>query len=80
MDPVTIRDTVIKPKMLEIFGKTIGNLILVTGILAAMDGKKTEDEKLRAMVETICKDPEVISMWGEAGAKKQMQEWLNLLH
>jgi hypothetical protein len=80
MDYRTIRDNVIKPKMIEIFGKTIGNLIFSSAILAAMDGRKTEDERFRVMVETICKEPEVISMWGEAGAKKQMQEWLNMLY
>ena len=79
MDPRTIRETVIKPKMIEIFGKGMGNLIFSTGILTAMDGRKTETERFRIMVETICKEPEVISMWGEAGAKKQMEEWINLL-
>jgi len=79
MDPRTIRDSVIKPKMIEIFGKAIGNLIFSTGILAAMDGRKTEEERFRVMVETICKESEVISLWGEADAQKQKEEWLRLL-
>ena len=78
MDVKTIRETVIKPKLVEIFGNTMGSLILTSGILAASDGK-TDEERLDKMVETICSDPEVISMWGQAGADRQKQEWLHLL-
>ena len=78
MQPSEIRDTIIKPKLEEIFGKAIGNLLLTTGVLACM-GIRSEEEKYKKMIQTICSEPEVISMWGEAGARKQMNEWLDLI-
>jgi hypothetical protein len=78
VDVWTIRETVIKPKLLEVFGGVIGHYLLTNGIVAGMKGT-TEDEKLKLTVESICSDPKVIGMWGAVGAEKQKREWLGLL-
>lgn len=78
MNVQTIRETIIKPRLLEVFGNVIGNFLLTNAIVAGMRGT-AEDEKLRLTVESICSDPRAIGMWGATGAEKQKQEWLRLL-
>jgi hypothetical protein len=78
VDVWTIRETVIKPKLIEVFGTAIGNFLLTNGIVAGMQGS-TEEEKLRLTVESICSDPRAVGMWGKVGAEKQKQEWFGLL-
>ena len=53
MEAKTIKETVIKPKLIEIFGNTIGNSLVTKATLAGMRGN-SEQEKLELMVEVIC--------------------------
>lgn len=78
MDARTLRDTVIKPKLTEVFGGTMGLTLLTIGISAGMKGK-TEREKAECMVEAICTDRRVVGMWGTARAQQQKNEWLKLV-
>lgn len=45
-----IRDNIVKTKLLDIFGATIGNLLYSSGILASMEGK-SGDEKFKIMIK-----------------------------
>jgi hypothetical protein len=78
MDAKTIKETVIKPKLIEIFGNTIGNSLVTKATLAGMRGN-SEQEKLGLMVEVICSNPIVIGMWGVAQTEKLKREWLQYL-
>ncbi len=78
MNARSVRDTIIKPKLIDIFGTVIGNFLITKAIAAGIDGK-TEQEKLNLMVEAVCSDPKVLGMWGKAQVKKQKQEWLKTL-
>jgi hypothetical protein len=78
MDAKTVRDTAIKPKLIEIFGNVLASSLLVKAISAGGQGN-TEQERLQLMVDAICSDPKVIGMWGVARATKQKQEWMKLL-
>jgi hypothetical protein len=78
MDLGTIRDKVIKPKLVDIFGVVIGNGLFARAISVGIKGK-TDREKLQLMVNSICSDPKVVAMCGAAHAEKTRQEWLDLL-
>jgi len=78
MEAKTIKETVIKPKLIEIFGNTIGNSLVTKATLAGMRGN-SEQEKLELMVEVICSNPIVIGMWGAAQTEKLKREWLQYL-
>ncbi len=78
MDAKTVRDKIIRPKLEEVFGNVLTNLILTRSITAAMKGG-TEPEKFKLMVESICSDPKVVSMWGAAQIQTYKHEWMALL-
>jgi hypothetical protein len=78
MDAKTVRETVIKPKLTEVFGTALANTLLTKSITAGMQGGD-EQEKLKLMVEAICTDQKVVGMWGASQADKQKQEWLKAL-
>ena len=78
MNANTIKETVIKPKLIEIFGNAIGNSLVTKATLAGMRAD-TEQEKLKLMVETICSNSLVVGMWGAAQTEKLKQEWLKYL-
>jgi hypothetical protein len=73
-----IRDTVIKPKLVEGFGATMASVLMVKGT-CAMAGCKDDKEKLAAMAKTICSHEQVKAMWGDAMAAKRLKEWSSLL-
>jgi hypothetical protein len=73
-----IRDTVIKPKLVESFGGMMGSVFILEGSSAAMSAK-TDKEKLCAMVGKICSNPKVKAMWGDALTAKRKAEWEGLL-
>lgn len=75
MDPKTLREEVIRPKLVELFGSTVANTILTDSILAGMAGS-TEQEKLKLIVESVCSDQKVATMLGAAQLQKQKQEWM----
>jgi hypothetical protein len=78
MDAKTIREQNIRPKLEEVFGKAIANALITASIAAGMGGK-TESEKLELMVESICSDPKVVTMWGAAQIGTYKQEWMSTL-
>jgi hypothetical protein len=78
MDAKTIKEMIIKPKLIEIFGNAIGSSLLTKATLAGIKGG-TEQEKLELMVETIFSNPFVVGMWGAKQAERLRQEWLNSL-
>jgi hypothetical protein len=75
MDPKTLREEVIRPKLVELFGSTVANTILTDSILAGMAGS-TEQEKLKLILESVCSDHKVVSMLGAAQLQRQKQEWM----
>lgn len=78
MDAKTVRETIIRPKLEEVFGKTMTNTLVTQAISAGMGGG-TEQEKLKLMVEAICSNPKATGMWGAAQTEKQKQEWLKAM-
>ncbi len=78
MDAKTARETVIKPKLVEVFGNAIASSLLTPAIVAGMQGT-TEQDKLRLMVEAICSNPKVVGMWGAAQTDRQKRQWLTLV-
>ena len=78
MDPITIRNTIIKPKLVDVFGRVFASSLLAMAITEGLKGT-TPEEKLGLMVDTICSDPQVVGMWGKSGTERQKREWLELL-
>lgn len=77
MDSKTARESVIKPKLIEILGATIANALLTHALVSSMQGK-TEQERIRLMVAFICSDHRVIELWGASQTERQKKEWLAL--
>lgn len=75
MDAKTVREQIIRPKLEEVFGNTIANVLITRSIAAGIKGE-TEREKLRLMVDSICSDPKVVSMWGAAQIGTYKQDWM----
>lgn len=75
MDPRTLREEVIRPKLVELFGSTVANTILTDSILAGMAGS-TDQDKLKLIVESVCSDHKVATMLGASQLQKQKQEWM----
>jgi len=75
MDAEVVGETVIKPKLVEIFGATIADLLFTKAIFAAMQGS-TAQESYQLMVDSVCAHPKVVGMWGTAQTEKMRQEWL----
>lgn len=73
-----IKDTVIKPKLIESFGNTLGNVLLINSNSAAASCK-TDKERLTAIVAAICSNDKVKAMWGASLAAKRKTEWESLL-
>jgi len=78
MDARTVRETMIKPKLADVFGGIITNSLITKSITAGMSGT-TEQEKLKLMVEAICSDEKVLGMWGATRARQKKVEWLSAL-
>ena len=78
MDAQTARETVIKPKLVEVFGNTIASSLITKAAMAGMAGT-SEQEKLKLMADFICADPRVLGMWGNAQTERQKKEWLALV-
>ena len=78
MDAKTARETVIKPKLIEVFGNTIASSLITNATLAGLKGT-TEHDKLNLMVEAICSDKKVVAMWGTSQTERQKKEWLGLV-
>ena len=78
MDAKTARETVIRPKLAELFGNTMASALTTQATLAGMQGT-TEQDKLRRMVEAICSSPKVVGMLGAAQMERQKREWLRLV-
>ncbi len=80
MDPMVALDTAVKSKLEDAFGKGIAMLIVANASNDAhtpIIGLSKND--YRRLVETICCDPRVKEMWGEAGTQTQLDEWLKLI-
>ena len=75
MDAKEVRESIIKPKLAEVFGNIIANALVSKAAVAGMKGS-TDKEKLTLIVESICSDQKVVGMWGEAQTNKQKNEWL----
>jgi hypothetical protein len=73
-----IRDTVIKPKLIESFGNMLGAAFISSSVTAAMQ-YKTDKERLVAMVDSICQNAKVKAMWGDSLTAKRKSEWTSLL-
>ena len=75
MDAEVVGETLIKPKLVEIFGATIADLLFTKAIFAGMQGG-SQQESFQLMVDSICSHPKVLGMWGTAQTEKLKQEWL----
>lgn len=74
----SIRDKVIKPKLVDILGKALAEEIFTNASLASTIGKN-DRECLQYFVDKACSDTYFLGMWGTAQAQKQKREWLDLL-
>lgn len=75
---VSIRDKVIKTKLIDILGRAIAEEIYTNARFASIKGRD-DRECLQYFVEKTCSDPRFLGMWGTAQARKQKKEWLDLL-
>jgi hypothetical protein len=75
MDAKTARETIVKPKLTDIFGPQMTNLLMTVAISAGMKGADEKDRFSR-MVGAVCEDPRVVGMWGAAQANQQKQHWI----
>ena len=73
-----IKDTVIKPKLIESFGNMLGGAIMANCSMATIKCK-TDKEKLNAMVDAVCQNDKVKAMWGGALTAKRKVEWGSLI-
>ena len=78
MDAQTARETILKPKLVEVFGNAIAGSLIAKAATNSQSGT-SEQEKLKLVVDTICADPRVLGMWGAAQTERQMKEWLTLV-
>ena len=78
MDAQTARETVIKSKLIEVFGNSIASSLITKAAMAGMAGT-SEQEKLKLIADCICADSRVLGMWGNAQADRQKKEWLALV-
>jgi acyl dehydratase len=78
MDAQTARETVIRAKLVEVFGGAIASSLVTKAAIAGMSGT-SEKEKLQRAVDSICADARVLGMWGAAQAERQKKEWLSLV-
>ena len=74
----SIRDKVIKPKLIDMLGKTMAEEIYTYARFASAKGKN-DRESLHYFVDRTCSDQRFLGMWGTAQADKQKKEWLDLL-
>jgi hypothetical protein len=78
MDAKTVRETIIKLRLVDVLGIAIANTLVTKSIAAGMTGG-TEQGKLKLMIEAICSDQKVVGTWGAAQTEKQKQAWLSTL-
>jgi hypothetical protein len=78
MDAQTARETVIKPKLVEVFGNAMASSLIAKATMASQGGK-SEQEKLKLLADAICNDPKVLGMWGASQTERQKGEWLSLV-
>ena len=78
MDAQTVREKTIKPKLIEMVGNSIASALITVATVEGAGGA-SEQEKLRLTVNSICADPRVLGMWGNAQTEKQKKEWLALV-
>ena len=78
MDAQTARETIIKPKLVEVFGNAIASSLIIKATMESQSGK-SEQEKLKLIVNSICADPKILGMWGAAQTERQKGEWLTLV-
>lgn len=74
----TIRDKVIKPKLIDMLGNTMAKDMFTKARFASAN-ERDEKGMLKVFVTMICSDPKFLGMWGTAQAEKQKMEWLELL-
>ncbi len=75
MDLNTLKDTVVAPKLKDVFGADIAERILSVAITFCMTAK-TEQEKMQKLIEGVCSNPRATAMWGAARTQQQKAEWL----
>lgn len=78
MEAIELSEKIIKPKLQEIFGVIAGNSILQKARTASLNASSQSD-KAKVIIDTVCNDPKVISIWGASGVRKQKDEWLRLI-
>jgi hypothetical protein len=76
-------DSVVKPKLTEVFGNFMGNSISSQAYLTAFreiaKGNGSGIDTYVLVIEIICSSEQTIAMWGENGAAKQKEEWLSMI-
>lgn len=78
MKATTIRDKIVKSKLIDMLGRTMAEEIYNKALFAATSAQ-SDEQNLQIFVERTCSDPKFIGMWGKAQAARQKSEWLGLL-
>jgi len=82
MDSKEVVDQIVKPKLTEVFGRIACSIIVsnaYSGTFKAVSNSVSPIDTYKLVIESICSNSKVIAMWGENGAEKQKNEWLNLI-
>jgi hypothetical protein len=74
MDSRTLRDKLIKPKLVESFGNVLASSIMISGTSAGMTAANDDAKKI-AIIDAICSNPKVKSMWGSK-VNRFKREWM----
>lgn len=76
MNPFEALQGVVKPNLEDAFGKSLASLIVLSAINeTGVKVNELSQEEYDKLVATICADPRVKSLWGEAGCVACLSRW-----
>jgi methylenetetrahydrofolate dehydrogenase (NADP+)/methenyltetrahydrofolate cyclohydrolase len=79
MDIEATIEASIEPEMIEALGRQIANSVLTQATLAYVSTDGTESERIRAFVDAVRSDENVMGAWGEEALADLVQEWTGRL-
>jgi methylenetetrahydrofolate dehydrogenase (NADP+)/methenyltetrahydrofolate cyclohydrolase len=73
-------DTSIKPELIAALGRQVANSVLTQATLAYVSTDGTDSERIRAFVDAIRSDEQVMGAWGEEALADLVQAWVGRLN
>jgi methylenetetrahydrofolate dehydrogenase (NADP+)/methenyltetrahydrofolate cyclohydrolase len=79
MDIEATIDDSIKPELIEALGRQVANSVLTQATLAYVSTDGTDSGRIRAFVDAIRSDEQVMGAWGEEALADLVQAWIGRL-